>query len=429
MEQSSTTERTPHERSPVPPRSAPAGDAQQGLAAFRRVLGRPRVLTLATASVLARLPAGMGAVALVIYVHSRTGSFGAAGAAAGAFTIGLGASGPLLARLVDRRGTRPVLVPGGILASLALVGVVALGDNGAGTPALVVVSGLTGAAFPPIGGVLRQVWSTVAGEEDLITAYAIDSILIEALFVVGPLLAGLLIATLGAGDALLVAAALGGAGTLWFAAQPEVGGLPRAPAHHHTRAGALASVTIRLLILAGIPLGATFGALDVALPAFGAAHGSAALGGLFTACLAAGSALGGLVYATRPHRLGHPALTFVRLSVLQPLTCLPLVLAPSVAAMVPLALLSGVCVAPLVTVRNQITQAAMPPGTGTEAFSWLGLSITFGASAGAALAGPLVEAGGWRLGALLACALPALGLPVLLWRRAVLEPGSHRATG
>jgi MFS family permease len=419
MEQSSTTARALREDPLDPP-----ADAQHGLAAFRRVLGRPRVLALATASVMARLPAGMGIVALVIYVHARTGSFGAAGAAAGAFTIGLGGTGPLLARLVDRRGPRPVVLPAGLLAAATLAGVVVLGDNGAGSAVLVVGSGLAGALSPPIGGLMRRVWSGVVDEEDMITAYAIDSILIEVLFVAGPLLAGLLVATLGPGEALLFAAALGAVGTFWFVSEPEVGDLPRAPLHHHTRAGALASSAIRLLVVTGVPVGATFGALDVTLPAFGAAHGSSALGGLFTASLAAGSALGAVVYGIRPHRFGHPGTTFLRLSALQPLTCLPIAAASSVGLMVPLAALAGVCVAPLITVRNQITQAAMPPGTGTEAFSWLGLSITVGASAGSALAGPLVEAGGWRVGALLACALPALGVPYLCLRRGVLEPSS-----
>ncbi len=101
--------------------------------AYRRILARPHVLALCAASVLARLPVGMGSVALVIFVHDRTGSFGAAGLAAGAFTIGLGATSPLLGRLVDRRGPRPVLIPAALLTALALAPVVVLAEAGAGT--------------------------------------------------------------------------------------------------------------------------------------------------------------------------------------------------------------------------------------------------------------------------------------------------------
>jgi MFS family permease len=62
----------------------------------------------------------------------------------------------------------------------------------------------------------------------------------------------------------------------------------------------------------------------------------------------------------------------------------------------------------------------MPPGTGTEVFTWLSLSLMIGASAGAAIAGPIVQAGGWRAGIVLAAVLPALGLPFLLARRGLL---------
>ncbi|MGN6217686.1 MAG: MFS transporter [Solirubrobacterales bacterium] len=382
--------------------------------AYRRIFATPQVLSLAAASVVARLPVGMVAVALVIYVHDRTGSFGAAGAVAGAYTIGLGATAPLLGRLVDRRGPWPVLFPAALASGAALAGIVALGDAGDATAPLVALAALAGGAMPPIGGLLRHLWPDLVAPELLVNAYVVDSILIEAVFISGPLLTGLLAATAGPAAALLAAAALGLAGTLWFLAIPSLRGFEPAPAHQHTRAGALASPVIRLLVMAGIPVGSTFGALDVALPAFGAAHGSSALGGPFAASLAAGSALGALVYGSAPRRFGTPVQACVRLAVFQPLVCLPLLLAPGVVPMLGLGVLAGTFIAPTITARTQIAQVTMPPGTGTEVFTWLSLSVMIGASAGSALAGPLVQAGGWQAGVLLGAALPALGVPLTL---------------
>ncbi|MGN6275555.1 MAG: MFS transporter [Solirubrobacterales bacterium] len=388
---------------------------------YRRIFATPHVLSLAAASVVARLPGGMVGIGLVIFVHARTGSFGTAGAAAGAYTLGLALTAPLLGRLVDRRGPRPVLPPAALLSSAAIAGVVALGDAGAAAALIVALAAIAGAAMPPVGGLLRHLWPEIVEPRLLVNAYVVDSILIEATFVAGPLLIGLLAATTGAGGALLAAAALGFAGTVWFVASPFLRGFEPAPAHQRTRAGALASPTIRLLILTGFPVGSTFGALDVALPAFGAAHGSTALGGPFAASLAAGSALGALVYGSAPQRFGTPAQVIVRLAVFQPLVCLPLLLASAVAPMLLLGVFAGTFIAPTITVRNQIAQVTMPPGTGTEVFTWLSLSVLVGASAGSALAGPLVQAGGWRAGVVLAAALPALGLPLLLTRRALLR--------
>lgn len=109
--------------------------------AYRRILATPHVLALAASSVVARLPMGMTALAFVIFVHNHTGSFAAAGLVAGAGTIGLAAT---------------VLVPAAALAAAALVAAVLLGEAGAGTAPLVALAALSGAAMPPVGGLLRH---------------------------------------------------------------------------------------------------------------------------------------------------------------------------------------------------------------------------------------------------------------------------------
>jgi MFS family permease len=390
-----------------------------GAGAFGRVLRADGVAPLAAASVLARLPVGMAAIALVLYIEQRTGSFAAAGAAAGAFAIGLGLTAPILGRLVDSRG-RGLLFPAALVSSVSLAAVVGLGSAGAPTAVLVVAAFFAGIAAPPVGGVLRHRLPQLVAPADVPTTFAFDSILIELFFIAGPLLAGGLAATAGPGDALLAAAVLGLVGGLWFAALLPAHRPDPALAAARPRGGALSSARIRLLVVGGLPIGATFGALDVALPAFGVVHGSAALGGPLGASLAFGSALGGIAYGLRPRALGPPRQAFLRLAGLQGALVLPLLLAPSVAAMFFLAALAGVCVAPLISSRSELVREALPPGTGNEAFSWVTVSIGVGASIGSALAGPLVEAGGWRAGVAIACAFPTAGFLGTWGRRHVL---------
>src|ERR1700761_8001926 len=179
----------------------------QGLAAYRRVLAAPHVRPLVVLTLLARMPIGMGAVAVILFVHGVTGSFGIAGGVAGAYTIGLGITGPSVARFIDRHGSRLVIVPGALLVMAAMVALVVLGEAGAGTVPLVLVGFIAGGGSTPIGGIFRQRWPELVDPAELPTAYALDAVMMEVVFISGPLLAGILAATVGAAEGLVVAGA------------------------------------------------------------------------------------------------------------------------------------------------------------------------------------------------------------------------------
>src|SRR6185437_2826494 len=112
--------------------------------------------------------------------------------------------------------------------------------------------------------------------------------------------------------------------------------------------------------------------------------------------------------------LGPPSRAAVRLGSLMVLSYLPLIFATGVPEMFVFAALAGLCIAPQITVRNSLAGGSR---SATEAFTWLSLAATVGASSGAALVGPLVEAQGWRAGAVVATALPAAATLILFSRR------------
>src|ERR1700742_3220766 len=106
-------------------RMASTGTEQQsrGIAAYRNVFNAPRVRPLLLATLLPPLPISMGAVGLILFVHGETGSFGSAGIVTGAFTVGIGITGPMLARLIDRRGSGAVGIPASLLRAAGLIAV------------------------------------------------------------------------------------------------------------------------------------------------------------------------------------------------------------------------------------------------------------------------------------------------------------------
>src|SRR3954451_5825645 len=91
-----------------------------GRGRYAALLGTPYVRPMLALSVLARLPLGINALAIVLLMRHEGYSYGAAGAAAGALAIGVGASGPYISRLIDRHGQRVVLAPLAIAHAVAL---------------------------------------------------------------------------------------------------------------------------------------------------------------------------------------------------------------------------------------------------------------------------------------------------------------------
>jgi MFS family permease len=400
--------------------SSKVDQSPQGLTAYRRVFAGPRVKPLLFAGLLARMPIGMGAVGLILFIHGETGSFGAAGVVTGAFTVGIGATGPMLARLIDRRGSGLIIIPGALTTTAGLLAVVVLGKAGAGTIPLAAAALVAGCGTPPVGGVLRQTWPELVEPAALGTAFALDAVMLEVIFVSGPLLAGVLAATVGPAWGLVAAGVLGASGAILFQTLLTVdpGSDPDAERHW---LGALRSPTLRVLVFSAVPLGAGFGALDVVLPAFGAAHGAAALCGPLAATFAAGSGIGGIAFGARPAALGPPSEAILRLGAVLPLTFVPLIFATAVPEMFVFSVLAGVCIAPLITVRNNLAQSRLEAGTATEAFTWLTLAITVGASAGSATIGPLIEATSWRAGAIVAVAMAGVATLALLGRRDLIS--------
>ena len=168
---------------------------------------------------------------------------------------------------------------------------------------------------------------------------------------------------------------------------------------------------MRTVIFACFALGAGFGVVEVAMPAFAEDHGSRAQGGFALACFSLGSLLGGLWIGTRPpaRRLAHRfagALCVLGLALVPPL------LAPSLPVMCGLLLLAGMPIAPAFAASYGLVDALAVPGTTTEAFAWLGTAIVAGLSLGTSVCGLAVEHFG-TTGAL-ALAAPCIGAAALL---------------
>ena len=389
---------------------------------FARVLRAPDVVRLLGAATLARMPIGIDSLAIVLLVRSETGSFARAGVVTAAFGLGIGVTSPVQGRLIDRYGHARVLLPlaGAHVAWLGALVLLALG--GAPTAALVACGLAAGATMPPIGFVVRPTLLRLLGDsEDLLpTAFSLDGIAIEMVFVSGPLLTALVVSVASPAVALLVACGFALAGTLVLVSSPASRAWrPDAAEYERHLLGALASPGVRTIVAATAPMGFALGATEVTMTAFATDHGSRAAAGLLLALWAVGSAAGGLAYGAREHGL-EPGARWVRIAALFPLLSVPLLLPASIAAMAPFALVAGLGLAPLMAAANQLIGDVAPPGAVTEAFAWPITAIGLGASAGSAAAGAIAQSLGWREGFAAVVLAGLLGAALALGRRATV---------
>jgi MFS family permease len=389
---------------------------------YSRILRIPGVALIVLATVIGRMPIGISGLAILLYVRDVTGSFAAAGVATGALALGTALGAPLQGRLVDRRGVG-MLLPLATVHAGGLLAVWAAGSVDAPAGALAALALLAGAATPPVSSVLRSRWPyLLADRPELVrSAFALDSVLIELVFVVGPLVTTVVVATVGPQYALIVSAACVVTGTLMLLS--GLTGLPGPrPSREGRRAyglGALADPGLRTLVFASLPVGFALGSVEVALPAFSDSEGSKALAGVLLAVWSAASGVSGLTWGARASRFSLLE-AHLRFAWLLPLAIAPLALASSPLTMGLLVVLAGVPIAPLIASRNQLVERVTPAGTATEAYTWPLTALVAGVSLGAAVAGTVVESSSWITAVLVATAVAAIGASVLVTRRGTL---------
>jgi MFS family permease len=180
--------------------------------------------------------------------------------------------------------------------------------------------------------------------------------------------------------------------------------------------GALRAPGARTLVVTMLPVGFAFGILEITITAFATDEGHRELAGVLLTLWAVASAAGGLVYGARPRR-GTAGDTHLRVALALPLGLAPIVLATSPWMMALLVIPAGIFIAPLLATRNELAGLVAPPGTETEAYTWPLTAIVAGIAGGAALAGVLVDAAGWRTAAVVAVGCAAVGSALALGPR------------
>jgi hypothetical protein len=397
---------------------------------YLAVLRLPHTRPLLLASLVGRLSNATGPLSVVLFVQEETGSLAQAGAASAAIALASGLLAPVRGRLVDRYGQRRCLAPMALAFTAALTGLVAVAGPGpAAVAATVGLAATAGAVAPPLGASMRVLWVSLVGQgPQLQTAYALDAVLDELLFVVGPLLAGGLAALYGPAVGVLATAGLTTAGTLGFVASPVSRAEAGSRADGDGRAGwagALAAPGLRTLVLSLTGVGAAIGIWEISLVGAAREAGAAEAASISLAAWAAASGVGGLWYGSRTWR--RPAgRRYLALLALLVLAGAIMAAAGSPIALGAVVVLVGAVLAPLESSAYVLAAELAPAGTLTESGTWLNTAINVTSAAGLAAAGALVDRAGVSATLAMACACVAAGLLVALAGRERLGGAPYR---
>jgi MFS family permease len=359
---------------------------------YKRLLALRRARLPLVGALIGRLPIAALSLSMIILIRKETGSFAIAGLVDAAVGLAVAVSLPAQGRLVDRFGQTAVLVPAAIANPVALLALVLAAEGGAPAGVLAAIGALCGATIPALSSCMRTLWSELVHDVALRqSAFALDAVLLEVCFIVGPLGTAALVGIGSPAGAVIANAACSSVGTLVFAASRASRAWRGSP-HRGQWGGPLRSTGVVVLLLTELGFGMAIGAMEISTTAFATQQGSVSLAGALIAVQAAASMTGGLWYGSRSHetRAGD---RYPRLCLLIALGFAPLTLMESLASALPLMALSGFAFAPAGAVLYMLIDELAPPGTMTEASTWMITAVVTGVAAGTAVGGVLVSGG------------------------------------
>lgn len=392
---------------------------------YREVLSISGAPAFAAAGALARLPMSMLGIGLVLLVEAATGSYGTAGAVAGVFGLTTAIVSPLVSRAVDRFGQARVTLPTLAVHVVALAALLLAVHEGAPVWTFFVCVAVAGAGIGSLGSLVRARWSfALAGHEReatlLHTAYSLESVIDEVVFISGPLLITVLATRLSPTWGLTVAIlAVAVGGTLLMLqrrTEPPPSGVRPAPG-----GGVLRAPGMVVLCVAMVCVGMIFGSMEVLAVAFAEERGHLDRAGWVLAVFAFGSLIAGLAYGSVQWRSG--AGRRFRLGVvLLAAGVVPTLFVGTLPALAAVVFVAGFAISPMLISGNALVQELVAPARLTEGLTWTVSGIVIGVSTGAAVSGWAVDLAGARRGFAVPVAAGLLAAIVVLLCSRWLRP-------
>ncbi len=347
---------------------------------YSQVLSNKSGQYLLISSFPARMAYGMISLSIFFKVQQATGSIAIAGLATGVNGVAGATTAGLRGTLIDRFGMK---IPLRFFApSYALL--LLLFSTGSSKTQLVIFAGILGLSAPPINLVIRPLWKVTVPANQIRTAYAIDTAVMNSVGVFGPLLATTISLNHSPQMALRICSLLIFIGGAVLSMSPQLKKW-KPEKKGSSDLAVWRTPAMQLLMLEGVFIGLGWGAFDIAVPAFTTLENIPQRTGIIFAIMAGGNVVGGLV-AGMVSKKTSSFTAFKRIYLYWFIFSLPLAFTyPNWSMMIVTATMS-LMMGGLQVFYLEISEAVRPKGTAVAALGWLwtveGTFAALGAAAG-----------------------------------------------
>jgi MFS family permease len=340
----------------------------------------------------------MTGIGIVLLISLTTGSFGQAGLLIAVVTLTAAVVAPLWGRAIDRVGQARVLLLAALINNVSLAVLIVAVELAWPLAVSVVAAAGVGAGFTLAGSAVRARWTLrLNGTPLLNTAFALEAMLDEVVFIVGPILATFLATALHPALGITTSAVIGLIGAVALAAQRSSQPPVRAASRGHVALQRLPWLILLPVAIASAAMGMVFGSMEVVVVAFAKEAGVLPYAGVILMAWAFGSLVAGAVTGAIAWR-ASPARRFRVGAILLAVSLLPMPFVSQPLVLSLLLILSGMAIAPTLIASVAVTQASVDQTRLTEALAWISTGMAAGVAAGAAAAGQLIDQAGAQAG-------------------------------
>ena len=359
------------------------------MASYIQLLKIPSTKGFVAAGLLARIPVSMTAIGIITMLSELQKSYTLAGGVAALFTLSCAVIAPQISRAVDQHGQSKILPIASLISLLSILCLLGVAYWDLPMPLLFLFAVL-GGFMPSMSAMVRARWTELLrGKPELQTAYALESVLDELCFIIGPPVSvGLCVAFFPQAGPLLAMLFLA-VGVTAFVLQKSTE--PPVKVMSATHRSVIRENVVKLLAILMIFLGIIVGTIDVASVAFAKAQNMPASASMVLSFYAISSCLAGLLFGAIRFPLSLPKLLIVAATATM-ISSIPLITVWDITSLSTIVFIAGFFFSPTMIIAMSLVEEAVPEDQLTEGLTWLISGLGIGVALGAAFAGMVIDA-------------------------------------